>query len=78
MHGHNFKRHDSYFETCFLELLWECFAEKSTTHRMYTELAIDYEDRGTETSKRLEKSMFLYQTLASLLQKDYLYPSLYP
>ena len=54
------------------------FAEKMTTYPMYTELTLDYEDRGTVTSKRLGKSIPPYQFLASLLQKEYLYPSLYP
>ena len=44
---------------------------------MYTELTLDYEDRDTVTSKRLGKSIPPYQVLASLLQKEYLYPSLY-
>ena len=54
------------------------FAEKMTTYPMYTELTLDYEDRGTVTSKRLGKSIPPYQVLTSLLQKEYLYPSLYP
>ena len=54
------------------------FAEKMTTYPMYTKLAIDYEDKGTVTSKRLGKPIPLYQALASLLQKEYLFPSLYP
>ena len=41
---------------------------------MYTELTLDYEDRGTATSKRLRKSIPPYQFLTSLLQKEYLYP----
>ena len=45
---------------------------------MYTKLAIDYEDRGTVTSKRLGKPIHPYQVLASLLQKEYFYLSLYP
>ena len=31
------------------------FTEKMTTYPMYTKLAIDYEDKGTVTSKRLGK-----------------------
>ena len=54
------------------------FAEKMNTYPMYTELTLNYEDRGTVTSKRLGKSTTPYQVLASLLQKEYLYPSLYP
>ena len=54
------------------------FAEKMTTYPMYTELTLDYEDRDTLTSNRLAKSIPPYQVLASLLQKDYLYPSVYP
>ena len=49
-----------------------------TTCPMYTELTFGYEDRGTVTSKRLEKSIPPYQVLTSLLQKEYLYPGLYP
>ena len=54
------------------------FAEKMTTCPMYTELTLGYENRGTVTSKRLGKSIPPYQVLTSLLQKEYLYPSLYP
>ena len=54
------------------------FAEKMASYPMYTELTLDYEDRGTVISKRLGKSIPPYQVFASVLQKDYLYPSLYP
>ena len=53
------------------------FAEKMTTYPMYTKLAINCEDRGTVTSKRLGKPIHPYRALASPLQKEYLYPSLY-
>ena len=48
------------------------FAEKMTTYPMYTELTLDYDDRGNVTSKRLGKFTPPYQVLASLLQKEYL------
>ena len=54
------------------------FTEKMTTYPIYTKLATDYEDRSIATSKRLWKPIHPYQALTSLLQKEYLYPSLWP
>lgn len=42
------------------------------TYTMYTELASDYADRGTVTSKKLRKPIPLYQALA------FIYLPLYP